>query len=184
MGEQDGAALAHPWRRREAADAQANRGVSAARNAGLRRASGDAIAFQDSDDLWPSGRLAALAKALGSDESADIVAGRVQMLDERTEKPRSRENLETLHRLHNMPSLLIKRSVFDRVGHFNEGLRVAEDTEFVMRVRRHGITFKLIDEIAMLYRLHGGNISADIDRNQASAMEVFRALSLLRRRPQ
>lgn len=159
---------------------QHNQGAAAARNAGLRETTSDVIAFLDSDDIWPTGRMKVLAEVLERDAAADVAAGLVEILDQRPAKPAAREDLRTLHRVHCVGSLLMRRSVFDRVGGFNESLRVVEDTEFIMHARDRGIAFKLIDVVSVIYRLHAGNISRDINRNQSSALDAIR--SVMRRR--
>jgi glycosyltransferase involved in cell wall biosynthesis len=181
-GSTDGTAgILRGYRDRVTIVAQPHSGVSAARNTGLRAASGDVLAFLDADDIWPVGRLSALAGALMADASADIVAGLVEILDQRTARPQVKEDLRTLHRLHLVGSMLIRRTVFDRVGPFNETLKVAEDTEFIMRARHRNIAFTCIGVTSLVYRLHPGNISQDVNRIHSSTLDAFRALSLMRR---
>ena len=161
---------------------QPHAGVAAARNRGLRAATGDVIAFQDSDDLWPPGRLRRLAESLEDDASVDIVAGRVEVLDERAVKPRATERLETMHRPMMLASLLIRPGVFGRVGFFNERLNTTSDTEFIMRCRRLSIPSKKIDATTLVYRLHTTNISRDIDRNFSNTVDALRVISSMRRK--
>lgn len=153
-------------------------GIPAARNAGLRQASGDVIAFQDADDLWPPGRLKVMAELLEHEPSVDVLAGLVQIRNERSVEP---ADMTTRHRFL-LASLLIRRGVFDRIGPFNEELEVGEDTEFVMRARHKGISFKLIDQVAMIYRLHSTNISQNVGRNHSNALDALRVITQLKRR--
>lgn len=58
---------------------QANAGLGAARNAGLRLASGDVLAFADADDVVPPAALSVLVRQLQR-TGADLVTGGVEQL--------------------------------------------------------------------------------------------------------
>ena len=62
--------------------AGSKKGPATARNIGLREATGDVIAFNDADDIWPRGKLALQLERLDREPPADVVAGLVAYFEE------------------------------------------------------------------------------------------------------
>jgi glycosyltransferase involved in cell wall biosynthesis len=56
-----------------------NRGVSAARNAGVHAARGECLAFLDSDDLWMPDKLRKQIRLMQANEGCELVCGQLQV---------------------------------------------------------------------------------------------------------
>lgn len=160
---------------------QENQGVAAARNAGLRQASGDVITFIDQDDLWPPRRTEALIGALRSNPGALVAIGQVEVLYERARPPGNLDLFGTTLREFLVGSLCVRKELFDRIGPFNTGLGYADDTDFYMRRREANIETVYLDEVTLQYRLHENNTSSDRIATNANLLSALRE-SLRRRR--
>ncbi len=125
---------------------QQNRGVSSARNLGMRQASGELIALLDSDDWWDATKLAKQVAWLAARPDFSMVMTDVQRVDGALQpinvlrrRDTIRRDGDVLDQVVLMPSLvpasiLMRREVFERTGGFDETLRTAEDIEFHLRI--------------------------------------------------
>ena len=154
------------------------RGVSQARNAGMRQARGEFIAFLDADDVWFPGKLAAQVRYFDCHPEVGVVFGGfirwtadgqgkfapAQSLwkdcSELTEAEPARSGwIYTrllLGVLVGMNTAVIRRSVYQAVGGFNPSMRVGEDYDFWLKAARITQMHALAGAVAF-YRIHGSS---------------------------
>ncbi len=156
---------------------QDNAGPAAARNRGIRDASGDYIAFLDVDDLWPADNLRALGAALAARPELVVAHGHAQML---TLDPASGEFERQGNPAESFPYYigagLYRRQAFERVGLFDHSMRFGEDTDWYNRLRESGLPAERLPQVTLCVRRHGANMTAGLSNQEhcATALMAFK----------
>jgi glycosyltransferase involved in cell wall biosynthesis len=158
---------------------EVNLGPHASRNLGILKAKGDYIAFQDSDDEWV---LDKLYKQISLFKQTDINIGMVYSPfikiaseglkicpnPDEVEKW-SGDLLETLFStpLCGTPTMLIKSSVLNEVGKFNEQLNCLEDYELSLRIAKKYEIHAVMEPLLLSYTSEDG-----INSNMLEALKT------------
>lgn len=177
-----------PYRERLRYLRQENRGASAARNAGLRAAAGEFIAFLDADDLWLPEYLneqlrfirerdcdLACADAMIFGDSSD--GGQTYMEALMAAAPASAQvtflELVGAERSLITSGVVARRDQILEIGLFDEALRNAQDFDLWLRLARHGARLAYQRKVLLRYRTRVGSLSGDAINSHARELRVF-----------
>ena len=161
---------------------QANQGVSAARNRGIRMACSEWLALLDSDDLWEPTKLERQWAVLQSDPQLKALqTEEIWLRNGKRVNPR---------RIHAKPSgwlfaeliplclvspsaVIIHREVFEKVGAFDETLPACEDYDLWLRIALHYRIETLGEALTIKRGGHADQLSRQwgLDRYRIQSLE-------------
>lgn len=157
---------------------QENRGVSAARNAGIAVSQGKYIAFLDSDDIMLKDALKEGVEVLDAHPEVGFSYGQASITDEtgriyRTQKSSFLKSSSIVDSEAQVKELLfccrittstviVRRSCFETIGRFCDGLNYAEDRHLFIRLaKRWPVAY--IAEPLVRYRVHSSQLHRHVD---------------------
>jgi hypothetical protein len=153
---------------------QENRGLSGARNTGLREASGQVIALLDADDLYEPTFLCRIVMAFEANPNADAVYCGYRFVDasgnplpqiERRVIPTQHLYRALLDGNFLVPACMVARKrCYDECGEFDESLRGCEDWDMWLRFAKRYQVLGIRD-VLVRYRVLPGSMSSDPELN-------------------
>jgi glycosyltransferase involved in cell wall biosynthesis len=153
---------------------QENQGLPAARNAALRVARGEFVAFADDDDLLPPSKLTVQARFLSEHPETGCVLGRQEwIVEDGVQAPELKRDpiFGELGGIQ-LVSAMFRRAVLDGLGGFDPTYRYAEDRDLFVRMRERGVEIEVLPDVVLHKRLHGSNMTM----NQPESHPLLRSL--------
>ncbi|MDD5097241.1 MAG: glycosyltransferase [Candidatus Omnitrophica bacterium] len=159
-----------------------NRGVSTARNYGIKNSDGEYIALLDYDDLWLSGKIEEQVKQAEKYPDAGLFYCRFYIIDGQggiigeSNAQSSKDILKDLLLIGNIigppSSTLIRKKTFDEIGVFDTELSTSADWDLWIR-----ITYKsnavLLPDYLLKYRMHGKNMHSNITAQENDSIKIL-----------
>jgi Glycosyl transferase family 2 len=148
---------------------QTNRGLAAARNAGLAVCRGELVVFLDADDRLLPGALETGMRKLAAHPAAGFVAGYSRFISHdgtaqptgQPPPPRDEEPYVQLlrrNRIRNPAIVMFRRAAVERAGGFSSDVNACADYDLYLRISRtHPVVFH--ECLVADYRKHGENMS-------------------------
>lgn len=148
-------------------------GMYNAINKGLAMATGDVVAYLNSDDLYFPWTVATVVRAFAREPEAAFLFGDAAKVDMATGRHelyfQAPFDIDFIRRIGflTQPAVFMRRAAYEAVGPFDESLRFVADCEYWMRAgARH--RFVKVDEVLAIERNH----EATLREQQASAVAL------------
>jgi glycosyltransferase involved in cell wall biosynthesis len=154
---------------------QPNKGLSAARNTGIKHANTDYVLLLDSDNKVRSSLIVRGTAALDKDPQVAVVYGDGQFFgDETGIRKQAPFNLQKQMLVNYIDACaIVRKSVFDDVGYFDENMKDGwEDWEMWLRIAFRGYKFHYLDEVVFDYRIRKQSMSKQVYDNKARTNSI------------
>jgi len=146
-----------------------NGGPASARNMGIAASTSEFVSFIDQDDLWHPAKLERQMACFEQDSELDLCYTLVDLFwdlaladEERAYRNHSRRRGVPGY---TMPTLLARRTAFERVGSLDESLTFGDGPDWAMRCMHAGLRMKLLPEVLLYHRMHSQNLSRQRERS-------------------
>jgi len=140
---------------------EADSGQTSAINKGLRRASGEWVAWQNSDDIYYQGVFHDLATAASKHPKAGFIIGDMMLIDEHDHSLRDIRYVTPSYKALLAEGMVLtnqaafwRRNLHETMGWLNEEFHYSFDYEWFLRLAQHAEGVH-VDRIWGGYRLHG-----------------------------
>jgi glycosyltransferase involved in cell wall biosynthesis len=160
---------------------QSNKGAAAARNEGIKYASGEIIAFLDADDIWLPEKLALQLPLFEKNPQVGAVFGNVFFLVRDRIQPKTYFDLYAPSRgdiflslftrnFIPMPSVLVRRKALEQAGLFDESCH-AEDYKLWLQIANFW-QFDYCGDPVAIYRVSPQQVSRSYTKVAVSLLQV------------
>lgn len=163
---------------------QENRGPGAARNLGIRESAGPILAFLDQDDMWLPGKLRFQVLPLLRDPDIGFTLSLTETVLQDGMRPGWITEAQLKDQTGFFPGVLVaRRTLFDRIGAFDESLICSSDADWFFRAKDAGVSFERVEQVLLRRRVHDSNQSNRVETLHRELLDSVRR-SIRRQREQ